>query len=88
MIDFTFEVGGEVTGGKDKRRSKREGKMAVTHADIEIHGRGRKLGSKAGTAVIVLCIFCGILGFVFSVFAECWKTKVSLFLKFRISCKI
>ncbi|XXG65252.1 hypothetical protein AAC387_Pa05g3003 [Persea americana] len=51
--------------------------MAVTHADIEIHGRGRKLGSKAGTAVIVLCIFCGILGFVFSVFAECWKTKAS-----------
>lgn len=53
--------------------------MAVTHADIEIQRKRRKLGRKAGTAVIVLCIFCGILGFVFSVFAECTKTKVPLF---------
>ncbi|RWR82214.1 putative transmembrane protein [Cinnamomum micranthum f. kanehirae] len=51
--------------------------MAVTHADIEIQGKRRKLGRKAGTAVIVLCIFCGILAFLFSVFAECSKTKAS-----------
>lgn len=51
--------------------------MAVTHADLEIQGRRRELGSKAGTAVIVFCFFCGLLGFVFSVLAECSKTKVS-----------
>ncbi|KAG9450541.1 hypothetical protein H6P81_010506 [Aristolochia fimbriata] len=44
--------------------------MAVTHADLEIRRRSRDLGGKAGTAVVVLCVLCGLLGFVFCVLAE------------------
>lgn len=51
--------------------------MAVTHADLEIRRPSRKLGGKVGTAVIALCAFCGLLGFVFSVFAESSKTKAN-----------
>ncbi|XP_058091457.1 uncharacterized protein LOC131237609 isoform X2 [Magnolia sinica] len=58
-----------------RQRKERSGEeMSVTHADLEIGRRSRDLGGKAGTAVIVLCLFCGLLAFVFCVLAERWRS--------------
>ncbi|XP_068641593.1 uncharacterized protein [Aristolochia californica] len=51
--------------------------MAITHADLEIRRCSRDLGSKAGTAVIVLCVLCGLLGFVFCVLAESSRSEAT-----------
>lgn len=50
--------------------------MAITHADLE-NGRGCGLtGGKAGSMVIVLCVFAALLGFIFCLLSELTRSEV------------
>lgn len=50
--------------------------MAVTHADLENGRRCGLTGGKAGSMVIVLCVFAGLLGFIFCLLSEFTRSEV------------
>ncbi|XP_074294162.1 uncharacterized protein LOC141621955 [Silene latifolia] len=49
----------------------------ITHADLAPKPRGLDLGSKAGALLTILCILCGLLCFILSLFAEATRSEVT-----------
>ncbi|XP_021730276.1 uncharacterized protein LOC110697227 [Chenopodium quinoa] len=49
----------------------------VTHADLAPKPQGLQLSSKTGALLTILCILCGLLCFILSLFAEATRSEVS-----------
>ncbi|KAK9672973.1 hypothetical protein RND81_12G138300 [Saponaria officinalis] len=49
----------------------------ITHADLAPKPQGLDLGSKVGALLTILCILCGLLCFILSLFAEANRSEVT-----------
>ncbi|KAL2921216.1 Tumor necrosis factor receptor superfamily member 11B [Bienertia sinuspersici] len=52
-------------------------RRGVTHADLVPKPRGLELSSKTGALLTILCILCGLLCFILSLFAEATRSEVT-----------